>query len=332
MRCARRAPRAQWRSTSERGATPDARQCPGYAGRIIGCLAIALGAAASPRQVAAQSRELKSYGPGAPEAKLMLYYSSTVAFSSVGVPFGVGRPPALAAATGRSAPRVEASVEVSYLPRLSPNQRRAELDKPESTNLAPVFARPRVGVRLPGGVGAELSWIPPVRVFSVKANLFAGALSRAFDMTSHMRVIPRVSALAGRVEGPITCNHDTADDGDPALATYYAFVCYNNDSRDHFEPRHLSGELLFAARSASRWQPYVSAGARAEHTKFDIGVIRPDGSRDPDNPVLEVSTTRAYGTAGASWLGIRRTRLAAEVYYAPGSVVTARVLAGVHLW
>jgi hypothetical protein len=48
--------------------------------------------------------------------------------------------------------------------------------------------------------------------------------------------------------------------------------------------------------------------------------------------VLEVSTTRAYGTAGASWLGIRRTRLAAEVYYAPGSVVTARVLAGVHLW
>lgn len=295
---------------------------------MIVCLVIALGAAGAPRDVAAQAREHDSYGPGAPEAKLMLYYSSAVAFSPIGVPFGVQR----AAASGHGRSRIEAAIEFSYLPPLSAEQRRAELDKPESTNLAPVFARPRVGARLPGGVGLELSWIPPVRVFDVTANVFAVAVSRAFDVTSHVRIIPRVSALTGRVEGPITCNRDTADNGDPALATYYAFVCYGNDSRDHFEPRHLSGELVFAARSASRWQPYVSAGARAEHTKFDIGVIRPDKSRDRDNPVLEVSTTRAYGTAGASWLGIRRTRLAAEVYYAPGSVVTARVLAGVHLW
>jgi len=299
---------------------------------MIGCLGVALGTTVSPQRAAAQPRELTRYGPGAPEAKLMLYYSSTVAFSPLGVPFGAEPRVAMAAANGRPAARIEAAVEVSYLPRLSATQRMAGLDKPEATNLAPVFFRPRFATRLPGGVGVELSWIPPVRVFDVKANLVAGAVSRTFRLAS-VRVIPRASALGGRVEGPITCNRESTIDEGPALATYYALVCYGNDSRDFFEPRHISGELLVARGDGrARWQPYVSAGARAERTKFDVGVIRPDGSRDRDQPVLEVTTTRAYATAGTSWLGIQRARLAAEVYYAPGSVLTARGLVGVHVW
>ena len=49
-------------------------------------------------------------------------------------------------------------------------------------------------------------------------------------------------------------------------------------------------------------------------------------------PTLELKTTRAYGTAGTSWLGPAGTRLAAELYYAPGSVLTVRGLAGMRLW
>jgi hypothetical protein len=284
-------------------------------------------------RLSAQGRELKSYGAGAPEAKLMLYYSSNVAFSALGVPFAGTRASTSGDATGRTSSRIEAAVEFSYLPPLSADQRTAGSDKPESTNLAPVFARPRIGVRLPGGIGLEASWIPPVRLFDVKANLFAGAISRSFSLSSGVKLVPRASFLTGRVEGPITCNRDTATNRGAALATYFSLVCYSNDSRDYFQPRHVSGELLLARTSSSgRWQPYVSAGARSERTRFDVGVIRRDGSRDPDEPVLEVKATRAYGTAGASWLGFRRTRLAAEVFYAPGSTLTARALAGVHLW
>jgi hypothetical protein len=302
-------------------------------GAIIVHLVVALGVMISSARLAAQGREIKNYGAGAPEAKLMLYYSSNVAFSALGVPLGAERPSAIVAATGRRSARVEAAVEFSYLPPLSSEQRTTGSDKPESTNLAPVFARPRIGVRLPGGVGVEASWIPPVRVFDVKANLFAGAISRSFSLPSGVRVVPRASFLSGRVEGPITCNRETAADGTAALATYFSLVCYGNDSRDFFEPRHVSGELLVARMSSSgRWQPYISAGARSERTRFDVGVIRGDGSRDPDEPVLEVKATRAYGTAGASWFGLRRTRLAGEVYYAPGSTLTARALAGIHLW
>ena len=330
---ARCAPSAQRCRLTRRGSQqPDLRNARRN-GRIIVCLVAALGSSGFPNAATAQQRELRSYGSGAPEAKLMLYYSSTLAFSPVGLPYGTSHMPAVAVATGRPSSRVEVAVEVSYLPPLSAAQRTTGSDKPEATNLAPVFARPRLGLRLPGGLGLEASWIPPMRVFDVKANLFAGALSRSFSSASGVRVVPRISFLTGRVEGPITCNRDTANNRGAALATYFAFVCYSNNSRDFFEPRHFSGELL-VARSVvgGRWEPYVSAGARGERTRFDVGVIRSDGSRDPDNPVLEVKATRAYGTAGASWLGLRRTRLAAELYYAPGSAVTVRALAGVHLW
>lgn len=287
---------------------------------------------ALPLALPAQERRIERYGAGSPEGKLMLYYSSTVAFSPLGVVPGA-KTPAVTATSGRAASRVELAVEVSYLPTLSAEQRTAGSDKPEATNLAPVFARPRLAVQLPGSLGLEVSWIPPVRVFDVKANLVAGALSRSFVLPGGLRLIPRASFLSGRVEGPITCNRETSTNAGAALATYFAFVCYGNDSRDYFEPRHVSGELLVARTSRSgRWQPYLTAGARSERTKFDVGVIRSDGSRDPDQPLLEVRTTRAYGAGGASWLGIPRTRLAAEVYYAPGSALTARALAGLRLW
>lgn len=330
----RRAPRAHECRRSDRHDAPGgARTYGGVTGPIIRCLAVAALGVSAAAPLAAQARELKRYGAGAPEAKLMLYYSSTVAFSPLGVPFGVDRPSEPAATEGRTSPRFEAAVEISYLPELSLEQRTTGSDKPEATNLAPLFPRPRIGTRLPGGLGLELSWIPPLRVFDVKANLFAGALSRSFAVSNGVRIVPRASVLVGRVEGPITCNRETSEEGDAALATYFSLVCYGNDSRDYFEPRHVSGELVVARTTTSgRWQPYISGGARAERTRFDVGVIRRDGSRDRDQPILEVKTTRGFGTAGASWLGLRRTRLTGELYYAPGSALTGRVLAGVRLW
>jgi hypothetical protein len=252
----------------------------------------------------------------------MLYYSSTIAFSPLGTPF---EPHAAAMIVG--------GVELSYLPHLSAEQRTTGSDKPEATNLAPLFARPRVAVRLPAGFALEGSWIPPVRVFDVKANLVAGALSRSFPLPSHVRLIPRASFVVGRVEGAITCNREAMTTSSAALATYFSRVCYSNDSRDYFQPRHVSGELVLTRPAMDgRLHPYVSVGARNERTRFDVGVIKPDGSRDQDQPLLELKTTRAYGTVGTSWLGPAGTRLAAEVYYAPGSVVTLRGLAGMRLW
>jgi hypothetical protein len=300
---------------------------------MIVCLAAALGSSILARRAEGQGREQRRFGPGAPEAKLMLYYSSTLAFSALGALSVTARESAMDVGASRRMARAEASVELSYIPPLSAKQRTTGLDKPESTNLAPLFVRPRLAVRLPAGIGLEASWIPPVRVFDVRANLIAGAVSRSFAPTPRTRITPRASFLSGRVEGAITCNRETARNRGSALATYFAFVCHGNNSRDFFEPGHVSAELLVSRLFASgRWEPYLSAGARGERTRFDIGVIRPDGSRDRDNPVLEVRSTRGYGTAGTSWRSARGTRFATELYYAPGSALTVRALAGMRLW
>jgi len=329
-RCAHSRPRG---SRPRRAGEPRRSQRASRNGPIIGCLVSALGLPTAAHPAAAQERELQSYGAGAPEAKLMLFYSSSIAFSPIGVPWGATGLSAKSVPVGRAIPRTELAIEVSYIPRLSAAQRTVAFDKPEATNLAPVFPRPRLGVRLPWGLGFEGSWIPPFRMFDVTANVLSAAVSRAFDVGAGVRLTPRLSVLTGRVEGPITCNRDTADRGNQSLMTYYTFVCHGNDSRDYFDPRHVSGELIVARRLANgRWEPYLSAGARSERTRFDIGVIRDDGSRDLDNPILEVKTTRAYGTAGASWVGVPRTRLSGELFYAPGSLFTVRAFAGVHLW
>ena len=329
-RCAHRTPR---RSRSRRVGNRHRAQRVSRNGPIIACLVSALGLPTGALPLAAQERELRSYGAGAPEAKLMVFYSSSIAFSPIGVPWGATGLSAMAVPSGRAIPRTEVAIEVSYIPRLSADQRTVGTDKPEATNLAPVFPRPRLGIRLPWGLGLEGSWIPPFRVFDVKANVISAAVSRAFAVGSGVRLTPRLSVLTGRVEGPITCNRNTANQGDQSLMTYYTFVCHGNDSRDYFDPRHVSGEVIVARSFANgRWEPYLTAGARGERTRFDVGVIRDDGSRDLDNPILEVKTTRAYGTAGASWLALPRTRLSGELFYAPGSVFTVRAFAGVHLW
>lgn len=74
---------------------------------------------------------------------------------------------------------------------------------------------------------------------------------------------------------------------------------------------------------------YAAGGVRVEAgTRFDIGVIRADGTyRDPDHPVLEMHTVLAQFGFGAVWRGFRPALVAGELFYAPGSLVTARVLA-----
>jgi hypothetical protein len=54
-------------------------------------------------------------------------------------------------------------------------------------------------------------------------------------------------------------------------------------------------------------------------------VIRPDGSVEPDHPILELRTVRPYGVLGATLRAASRARATAELLYAPGSIVTVRL-------
>jgi hypothetical protein len=253
-----------------------------------------------------------------PEGRLMAYYSAALAFSPVGAP--------------RIAPPWGASfgLELSYIPALSEAQRSGGFSKTESTNLVPVMPRPRLSLTLPAGIAVEGSWVPPVRVFGVTANLFSAAITRPFAVRSFV-LTPRIAGTTGTVKGPITCNEDLEARGG-GDAIFYTHVCHGLESDDRFEPDAISGELV-ASRSirGGSVSPYAGVGIRSERTTFDVGVRFSDGSLDPNHPILKQDLTRGYGFLGATWAGPRRSALSAEMFYAPGSLLTARMQASIRL-
>ena len=269
--------------------------------------------------LAAQERRVQRHDVADPEGRLIAYYSSVLAFSPVGAPRAL--PPWT----------LEVGGEATYVPPLSESQRRSSSDKPQATNLAPLLPRPRIGLALPGEVQVEGSWVPPVRVFGVKANLVSLALSRVLMTPGPLRLSGRVVGLTGTVRGPITCGDALRDSAEPDLQFYYQAICNGRESDDTFMPRQLSGELLatqsVAAMLSGRLSPYAGVGVRAERTRFDIGVITDDGSREPDHPILELRAVRPYGMLGASWSARDRMRASGELFWAPGSVFTVRASA-----
>ena len=268
---------------------------------------------------AGAQRETQRHDFDSPEGRLLGYYSAALAFTSGGPALG-GRPWS-----------IDLGVEATYVPPLSRAQRQAGSDKPQSSNLAPAFPRPRIAVTFPGRLQAEASWIPPVRMFDAEANLLSVALSRPIRDVSGIMLVPRLAFTTGRIEGAITCNDDLAEGSDDQRV-YFDRICQGRESEDHFEPRHYTAELLGSrAVRGGRLVPYASLGIRHERTRFDIGVIRDDGSRETDHPVLTMRTTRPFAVGGAQWRPHPRIATGAEVYYAPGSLLTARVLATLHL-
>jgi hypothetical protein len=132
------------------------------------------------------------------------------------------------------------------------------------------------------------------------------------------------------VSGASPCYDDLPHAG-PDHELDYAAICHGRESDDRYSPRQLSAELLVAKRSG-RLAPYLGAGVRRDDIRFDVGVKRDDGSRDPDQPILLLEATRFFATGGVEWNPGRGLPIAAEVYYAPGSLITVRVRVDAVVW
>ncbi|HUF29536.1 MAG TPA: hypothetical protein VMM77_02655 [Gemmatimonadaceae bacterium] len=261
---------------------------------------------------AAQERVVQRHGFSDGEGRLMAFYSAGLTFSPVAAP------------RERARGDLALGLELGYLPPLSTEQRRVG-DKPEATNLAPIFPRPRISYALTDRVTVEASWIPPIEFFDVKANLASLALSWTAPASGALRFTPRLAGTLGSIEGAITCSEELLS-GSIDLAVYYALVCYGRESRDEFFPRHILAEVTVGwDRANAAVEPYAGIGARRDWARFDIGVIRADGSREPDHPILELRALRPYGVLGATVRAAARVRATAEMLYAPGSILTLRL-------
>jgi hypothetical protein len=248
-----------------------------------------------------------------PEGRIMGYYSAALAFTSIGAPRAEAR-------------GLELGLELSFLPPLSEAQRSGGFSKTESTNLMPIVPRPRVAYGMPRGTRFEASYVPPLRVFGVKASLLSAAVSHPLLKTQRVSMTARVAGSSSRVLGPITCNRKVSENGGGDLI-FWERVCHGRESEDAFHAPALSVEVLAAGWQAGSVRPYAGLGIRNEQDKFAVGVKNFDGTPDPNHPVLEMSVTRPYGMLGATWMRDARTSLSSELFYAPGSVFTIRFLA-----
>ena len=179
--------------------------------RILRLAAVGLVLCALPGELAAQYDECRP-GPGSNEAKTLALFSVPLTFSQAAAP---GRPGGITLGIeGANVPSVDPAVATPTICRPGKG--------PENTDLLAGIARPRIGVPLPLGLALEASWIPPVRVNGVKANLIGVALARSVVLTPRMTAGLRAHATFGEIHAPVTCDHQAL--GDPASECFHGHV------------------------------------------------------------------------------------------------------------
>jgi len=191
---------------------------------------------------------------------------------------------------------------------------------PENVNILPAFARPRVGFALGDGVLLEASWVPPVRVDGVKANLWSFALSRTVPLTPGGTMFTgRVHATFGSIHAPITCSDEALKDA--------TSECFNGTrSDDRYSPNIFGVELgLGWPLAQGRLRPYLGAGYNILHPRFQVNFTNAANVRDDRK--VEVNLSRWVLLGGVTLAATPGFTLSAEGYTAPSDDITARVRA-----
>ena len=219
--------------------------------------------------------------------------------------------------------RVRVGLEATYLPNNSAEIRTPTVCRPgkgpENTDLLFALPRPRVVVGLPAGFALEASWVPPIELNGVKANLVGLSLQRIFPVNVGEGALLafRAHAAFGLVRAPITCN-------DAALQDPTSECFQGTRSSDRYHPNTFGLEGAVSWRLAGgRLRPFAGGGVNLLHPRFQVNFTNQFGSTD--NRKVEVDLTRGALFGGATWEAARRVGLSGEIYGSPGDAVTGRV-------
>jgi hypothetical protein len=269
----------------------------------VGLVALVLGWA-----VSASAQGECSPGPESNEAKTLATFAVPLAFSR-------GSAPDLL-------PGFTAGLELAYLPRLSDARATPTICRPgkgpEHANLLFAIPRPRIGMPLPFGLILQASWVPPVRVNGVKANLFGISVEKAFGQLDGLVAAVRAHATFGSISAPITCDNEALQD-----PTSECFRGTRSD--DRMSPNIMGVDLaLGGSLAGGRLRPYGGAGYNRLQPRFQVNFTNQFGVLD--NTRVEVDLNRFVVFGGATWQVAERMGLTGEVYVAPSDAVTGRVV------
>lgn len=240
------------------------------------------------------------------EAKTFAIFSVPLTFSPVLAP--------------EAHPRFQVGLEGTYLPKVGSATATATICQPgkgpEDTDLLFAVPRPRIEVPLPMGLALEASWIPPVRLNGVKANLFGVSLAKNVPVGSFVASL-RAHGTFGTIHGPITCDQTAL--ADPASE------CFNGTrSDDKYSPNIIGADLtLGRTMLGGRLRPYVGGGYTRLQPRFQVNFTNQFGNVDSTR--VEVNLNRAVLFGGATWQVANRLSATTEAYAAPADALTVRV-------
>lgn len=248
------------------------------------------------------------------EARLLAFYSVPIAFSA--------DPAAIEQPSGT----VRLAVEGALVPQPSASLQHTEYcytGRAENTSLTRFFGRPRLSVSLPGGAGAEVSYLPPVTVQDATPNLFAAAAWIARPLAHGATVALRVHVTHGTVRGPITCPSSALQQSDPNGS------CYGTaPSRDEFAPTIFGAELLGMSRALAegRVRANVGVGVNVLRPHFRVGFA--DLLGGVDHTTIEVNLVRGVALAGLDVRAGNRCTASAQGYASFSDAATVRAIVG----
>ena len=280
--------------------------------------AVAAALHAVPPALAAQYDACRP-GAASNEAKTLAIFSVPLAFSQGGPP-GLGH---LGNGHLGSGPTgVTIGLEASSVPSVDPATATPTICRPgkgpENTDLLPALARPRLGLGLPLGLALEASWIPPVRVNGVKANLFGVALSRSMGHPDGLVGAVRAHATFGTIRAPVTCDRDAT--GDPGSECFHGQV-----SDDRLAPNLMGIEASVGwSMAGGRLRPYLGSGYSRLQPRFQVSFTNQFGVLDTTR--VEVNLDRAVFFGGAAWRLSDHLAITGEIYAVPADAATGRLV------
>jgi hypothetical protein len=271
--------------------------------RVAVVIAVVLG---SPAAAAAQGDCFP--GPGSNEAKTLAIFAVPLAFSRGGAP--------------ELLPGFKAGVELAYLPKVDEATATPTICRPgkgaENTDLFFALPRPRIGLPLPFGLALQASWVPPVRVHGVKANLVGVSVEKAFGQLDGLVVALRAHATFGSVHAPITCN-------DKALKDPGSECFGGTRSDDRLNPNIAGIDLALGGPLAEgRLRPYGGVGYNRLEPRFQVNFTNSLGELDDRR--VEVNLNRFVMFGGATWQASERLGVTGELYAAPADAITGRIV------
>lgn len=173
---------------------------------------------------------------------------------------------------------------------------------PENANPVPGVLRPRISIAVSGFI-VEASWIPPITVKGVKANLFGLAVERPIVLPKGWILGVRVHAVLGALHAPVVCDQDAVLDS--------TSECDRGAiSNDRWAP-NIHGVEAVLATPPGPIRLHGGFGFSRLQPRFQVDFTNSAGSRDRRK--VEVNLQRAAVLGGVTYQ-VGRFDLTAEGY------------------